>query len=164
MLIGSGGCSEKGAACGLGQADGNEAVFRVEVVLSGFIDDTDLIVPRRCRVRDDAVELSQFERRGVVLVSEADGEDGFGTLHSVGLSLFLFFVLLKNSFDLVFLCADAMGLIPVDLRLAYRTIAEAHHGVTFELSPATFAVDLAETFALPDRCTRCDCLHVADRA
>ena len=82
MLIGSGGCSEKGAACGLGQADGNEAVFRVEVVLSGFIDDTDLIVPRRCRVRDDAVELSQFEGCGVVFVFEANGKDQLETFHS----------------------------------------------------------------------------------
>ena len=81
-----------------------------------------------------------------------------------GLSLFLLFVLLKNSFDLVFFCADAVGLIPVDFSLAYRTIAEAHRGVTFELSPPAFAVHLAEAFSFPDRGPRCDCLCVADRA
>ena len=82
MLIGSGSCPEKGAASGLGQADGYEAVFRVEVVLSRFIDDPDLTVFRRCAVRDNAVELPQFQRRGVVFILEAYSEDGFGTFHS----------------------------------------------------------------------------------
>ena len=89
---------------------------------------------------------------------------GSGRFIFVSSSLFLLFVLFKNAFDLVFFRADAVGLVPMDLSLAYRTIAEAHGGVTFELAPAAFAVNLAKTFALPDRGSRCDCLYAADRA
>lgn len=79
----------------------------------------------------------------------------------LGLSLF---VLFKNAFYFVFLRANPVGLIPVDLSLAYRTIAQANGGVTFELSPAAFAVHFAEAFSFPDRGPRCDCLYLADRA
>src|SRR5438477_12497503 len=61
------------------------------------------------------------------------------------------FMSVENPLDLVLFRADAMGFVPVDFRMAYRTIQELHVGSAFQFSPACLAVRLPQALALSDR-------------
>jgi hypothetical protein len=67
------------------------------------------------------------------------------------------FPLIEDPFDLEFFGANAMCFIPVQLRLANRTINELHGCQSLFLTPSTPTVRLPEPSELPDRTARSDC-------
>src|SRR5208337_4816914 len=73
--------------------------------------------------------------------------------------------LIQNTLDLVLLRADSMGLIPVNLGSAYRTIGESDTRQPFSFSPSSGTVYLAKAPPLPDSCAggnRLNSGHTAD--
>lgn len=90
-------------------------------------------------VRDDLVQLSQIQRCGIVLVIHAHDESGLGLSSFHGSIV----VVAQNALDFEFSCPDAMGLIPVQFGLTYRTIAKFDRGCSFQLPPSAWAVELS---------------------
>jgi hypothetical protein len=69
---------------------------------------------------------------------------------------------IQKAFDLQFLFADAVCLIPMYLRIKNGTIAQPYRGGAFELSPAACAVNLPQTSDLTDGRTDGDYLYISD--
>src|SRR5258708_12334890 len=59
-----------------------------------------------------------------------------------------FFISVEETLDLVFLRSDAMGFVPVDFRMAYRTIVKLHLRCAFQLPPAPLAIRFPQPSAL----------------
>jgi len=69
-----------------------------------------------------------------------------------------------DPFDLVFLSADAVGLIPVNLRAAEDSVAEPNLCEALPLSPAAGTVNLLEPHQLPNASSGGDCFNASDLA
>lgn len=65
------GCLQNGSLDRLGHLDRNEPAGRVQVVLAAFVNDSDLAVLFRFRVRPHDIDLVAFQRRFVALVPYA---------------------------------------------------------------------------------------------
>jgi hypothetical protein len=61
------------------------------------------------------------------------------------------FGLLDKPLDFVFLRADPMSFVPVNLCLANRTISKLNVSDAFQLSPSALAIFLPEPLAFPYR-------------
>src|SRR5579863_1525875 len=70
--------------------------------------------------------------------------------------------LIENPLDLVFFRPNPVGFIPVDFRMAYRTIRKLHLGCTFQLPPACLAVGLPQPLTFADCFAGSDQLYIGD--
>src|ERR1035438_5498757 len=72
------------------------------------------------------------------------------------------FISVENPLDFVFFRPNPVGFVPVDFRMAYRTIEKFHVGSAFQFLPASLAVCLPQAFALADGFAGCDQFHILD--
>ena len=70
----------------------------------------------------------------------------------------------KNALDLIFLRSDAMGFVPMDFRMTYRTIVKFYGRRAFQLSPTSPPVNLPQPSPLADGGTGRNRLHVRNCA
>lgn len=70
----------------------------------------------------------------------------------------------QNALDLIFLRPDAVGLVPVDLRMTYRTIGKFRVSRGFQLLPSGLAVGLLQPLALTNGGAGRNRFHVRDWA
>jgi hypothetical protein len=61
----------------LGQLDRDEVFLGIEIVFAGLVDDPQLIVPGGLFVGQKAIDFAEFERRGIVLVADAQNEPSY---------------------------------------------------------------------------------------
>ena len=119
----------------LRQANADEVIGGIEVILAGFVNAPDLFVGGCSIVGYDAANLPQFERGRILPVFYADHE----------LWLCLFHQLIKNPLQREFFPADAVAFVPMCFCRAYRTIGKLNLSGAFALPPAAWAIDLAAT-------------------
>src|SRR5713101_1986085 len=70
--ITSRGCLQEHSLEGLGYVDREEPASGITVVFSALVDDSEIPVPLRLLIRDDAIQLPDLERRLVALVLDAN--------------------------------------------------------------------------------------------
>ena len=73
-----------------------------------------------------------------------------------------FFISLNDSLDFVIPRADPVGLVPVNLRMRYRTIRKLDCCDALQFSPVSFAVQPPQPFALSDGAAARNNLHIDD--
>jgi hypothetical protein len=61
--------------------DWDEVFFGVEIVFAGLVDHANLVQLGCGFIRDNLIELPPFERGGIALVLDANGELRFSFLH-----------------------------------------------------------------------------------
>jgi hypothetical protein len=61
--------------------DRYEILFRVKIVLTGFIDHPNLVEFSCHLIRDSGIELQQLEGRGIAFVLDTYHKLGHGSLH-----------------------------------------------------------------------------------
>ncbi len=59
----------------------HEVFFGKKIVFPGLVNHANLVKLGSSGIRDDLIELSQFERGSVVLVLDANDKVRFGSLH-----------------------------------------------------------------------------------
>src|ERR1700690_934345 len=72
------------------------------------------------------------------------------------------FMSVENSLDLVLFLPNPVGFVPVDFRMAYRTIEKFHVGSAFQFSPASLAIRFPQSLALADGFAGRNHLHILD--
>ena len=68
----------------------------------------------------------------------------------------------NDALDLVLFRPNPVGFVPVDFRMAYRTIGKLHVGSAFQFPPASLAVGFPQPLALADSSAGRNRLHVRD--
>ena len=71
-----------GTLRGLRQVDGDKQLFWVEIILTGFVNHTNLAVLCTGSIIEDLIDFAQFERRGVVAIGNAYDELCFASCHA----------------------------------------------------------------------------------
>ena len=68
----------------------------------------------------------------------------------------------NDALDLLSFRPNPVGFVPVDFRMAHRTISEFHLSDALPLPPASLAVCLPQALALADGFAGCNRFHVLD--
>ena len=79
---------ENGFPNRLGNRDEQEETFRIEVIIAGFVDDTDLTMLEGIGIRKGKVDLPFLKRNGIAFVVQADHESCWSAFDLVFLSTY----------------------------------------------------------------------------
>lgn len=144
---------EHGPSNGLREFDWRKELRRKQVVFAGLIDDANLAVLGRIRIRQGGVDLSPLEGYLVAVVTQAQHQSSTMSCHKV---------LIQVAFDLQFLPAHTRCLIPMDFGVSDRSIGESDSRPALPLAPPPLAVSLAKASSFSDSPSNRERLDVRD--
>jgi hypothetical protein len=68
---------ENGFPNRLGDCNGQEEAFRIEIIFAGFVDDADLTMLEGIGIRKGKIDLPFLQRNGIAFVVHADEESSW---------------------------------------------------------------------------------------
>ncbi|MGH8291699.1 MAG: hypothetical protein ACREV7_22470 [Steroidobacteraceae bacterium] len=139
----------------LGKIRWNEVFSRVEVVLSGLVDDSDLAQAFRACIWNRNVNLAALQRYFVAGIIQANHQSFHCPWHRL---------LLEEPLDLELALADTGRLVPVYLGAHHFAAFQVDLSETFSFPPSPAPISLAKPRDLPDSGTGGDGLNIDELA